>query len=50
MTEVNEVKVRLDTKEIEELLYEEDKQVVWVHVENADKEVRITIEKEGAWG
>jgi len=50
MKEVNEVKVRLDTKEIEELLYEEVKQVVWVHVENADKEVRVTIEKEDSWG
>ena len=47
MTEVQEVKVRL---EIEELLYEQDKQVVWIHVENADKEVRITIEKEDSWG
>ena len=50
MTEVQEVKVRLDTKEIEELLYEQDKQVVWIHVENAGKEVRITIEKEDSWG
>lgn len=50
MTEVQEVKVKLDTKEIEELLYEEDKKVVWVHVENEDKEVRITIEKEDSWG
>ena len=49
MKEVKEVRVRLDTQEIEEMLYE-DKEVVWVHVEDENQEVRVTIVKEESWG
>lgn len=48
--EVQEVRVRLDTQEIEELLYEKDKKVVWTHVEGPDLEYKIIIVKEAEWG